>query len=67
MQGIQGNNRSRLLQSLDNAAQRSRLKRGNERLAHARRVKIFMKYSGQGIRNLIRLKCEEEDNSNMLC
>ena len=35
LQGIQGRSRSRLLQVLDNAA--------NERLGHARRVKIFEK------------------------
>jgi hypothetical protein len=35
LQGIQGRSRSRLLQVLDNAA--------NERLVHARRVKIFEK------------------------
>ena len=42
MRGVQGRSRSKLLQTLDNAA--------NERLAYARRMKIFIKYSGQSRR-----------------
>jgi hypothetical protein len=42
LQGTQGRSRSKLLQALDNAA--------NERLAYARRMKIFIKYSGQSRR-----------------